>query len=398
MRRSVVVVGGGFAGFWAALAARRVAGDRLDVQLVSRDPLLQMRPRLYEANPETLAVDMRPLLAKAGIGFIAGEAVGHDAEGCRLLLGSGDEVPYSRLVVTTGSRMQRPPIPGADRVHSIDTRAEAMAFDEHLKTLVATNPAPVVAVVGAGFTGIELALEMRDRLLAHGAEAAAGNAEVHLFERADAVGPELGAGPRPVIERALAEAGVEVHLGVTVEALAPDRVSLAAGVVDADVVVLTTGMKAADFAAALPGEHDPLGRLVVTPELRVPNLPNVFAAGDSAAADTGDGHLALQSCQHAQQMGRFGGENAARDLLGLPLVSYAQPAYVTCLDLGRSGAVLTQGWDRQIIEAGGAAKTTKQWINRDLIYPPADVAGADLIARSSLDPAEQGAARSKLTA
>jgi NADH dehydrogenase len=45
-----VVVGGGFAGFWAAVAARRVA-PAVDVVLVSRTPMLEMRPRLYEAEP-----------------------------------------------------------------------------------------------------------------------------------------------------------------------------------------------------------------------------------------------------------------------------------------------------------------------------------------------------------
>jgi NADH dehydrogenase len=116
----------------------------------------------------------------------------------------------------------------------------------------------------------------------------------------------------------------------------------------------------------------------------------VFVAGDAAAADTGDGHLALQSCQHALQLGRFAGENAARDLLGQPTVPYRQPRYVTCLDLGRAGAVRTQGWDREVVQAGAEAKATKQMINRRLIYPPADVDGATLLAMSSIDPAQQG--------
>src|SRR3546814_4961950 len=55
----ILVVGGGFAGFWAAMAARRVAGEQASVTLVSREPVLQMRPRLYEARPETLGVDLR---------------------------------------------------------------------------------------------------------------------------------------------------------------------------------------------------------------------------------------------------------------------------------------------------------------------------------------------------
>ncbi len=95
-----------------------------------------------------------------------------------------------------------------------------------------------------------------------------------------------------------------------------------------------------------------LGRVVVDTALRAPAAPEVFVAGDAAAADTGDGHRTLQSCQHAGQLGRVAGENAARDLLGLPPVPYTQLRYVTCLDLGRSGAVITQGWERRVEKTG----------------------------------------------
>jgi NADH dehydrogenase len=386
---SVVVVGGGFAGFWAALAAKRVGGSNVEIALVSRDPFLQVRPRLYEANPEKLSVDVRPFLAGASVRFICGNAIGIDAEDRLLRLASGDHVPYSRLVVTTGSRMRRPPIPGVELAHSIDTLPEAVALDERLKQLVLDRRAPRLAVIGAGFTGLELALELRDRLLAHAGDVAAQSARIHLFERADVVGPELGAGPRPVIEAALRDAGIEVHLGASVDSLAPGKLVIEGRAIEVDAVVLTTGMAAAEFAANIPGEHDRLGRVLVTRELRAPESPGVFVAGDSAAADTGDGHLALQSCQHALQMGRFAGENAARDLLGMQRVPYSQPRYVTCLDLGRSGAVLTSGWHRQVVEAGEDAKKTKRWINGVAIYPPADATDEELIARSSLDPAGQ---------
>src|SRR5262249_29252334 len=109
-----------------------------------------------------------------------------------------------------------------------------------------------------------------------------------------------------------------------------------AGGLAADAVVLATGMAAAPFAAQVPGARDALGRVVVDAALRAPAAPEVFVAGDAAAADTGDGHRTLQSCQHAGQAGRVAGENAARDLVGMPLLPYTQLRYVTCLDLGRS--------------------------------------------------------------
>jgi NADH dehydrogenase len=391
MPDKILIIGGGFAGFWAALAARRVAGPaRAGVTLVSREPVLEMRPRLYEARPETLSVDIIPLLRKVDVIFVCGEAIGLDAAAKVVTLAAGDRLAYDRLVVATGSRMRRPPVPGAETAFSVDTQAEAIAFDRRLGEIARDVAGPTVAVVGAGFTGIELALELRDRLLAHGADVAAERLRIVLIDRAETVGPELGPGPRPVIEDALAAARVELRLGAAVQALAADRVTFANGsILAADAVVLATGMAAAPFVALVPGARDELGRVVVDTALRAPAAPEVFVAGDAAAADTGDGRRTLQSCQHAGQLGRFAGENAARDLLGLPLMPYTQLRYVTCLDLGRSGAVFTQGWERRVEKTGAEGKAVKQLVNTKVIYPPAEGTAEALLASSSTDLTER---------
>lgn len=378
----ILIIGGGFAGFWAALAAKRVAGDAAEVTLVSRTPALEMRPRLYEAKPETLGADLRAPLAAAGVSFVEGEAVGLDIGPRRVLL-AGGTLGYDRLVVATGSAMRRPPVPGADLAYSIDTQADAIRLDRRLAEGVES-----IAVVGAGFTGIELALELRDRIAAHGGDGE--RLRIVLIDRAPTVGAELGAGPGPTIEAALAAARVELRLGATIVSLGPDRVGFADGdTLAVDAVVLTTGMVAADFVRHVPGERDRLGRLVVERSLRAPQAPDVFVTGDAAAADTGNGNLALQSCQHALQLGRFAGENVARDLLGQPLIDYAQPRYVTCLDLGRAGAVFTEGWTRAVQKSGEEAKAIKRRINTQVIYPPPGATGALLLAMSSTEPAKQ---------
>ncbi|HWE73773.1 MAG TPA: FAD-dependent oxidoreductase [Stellaceae bacterium] len=385
MGNRILVIGGGFAGFWAAVAARRVAPGAA-VTLVSPGPMLEIRPRLYEAKPEMLGVDMLPYLRTLDITFVRGEAVGLDAAAKIVTPAIGAPLSYDRLVVATGSRMKRPPVPGADTAFSVDTQSEAVAFDRRLGAIARDVAVPTIAVVGAGFTGIELALELRDRLKAHGADAAAERARIVLIDRAAVIGPELGPGPRPAIEAALAAARVELRLGASVGALVADAVRFAdETVLAADAVVLATGMEAAPFAAQVPGMRDRLGRVIVNGALQAPAAPDIFVAGDAASADTGDGHRTLQSCQHAGQLGRVTGENAARDLLGMATVPYTQLRYVTCLDLGRSGAVITQGWERQIEKTGSEGKAVKQLINTKIIYPPADDSREALLAASSID-------------
>jgi NADH dehydrogenase len=79
----------------------------------------------------------------------------------------------------------------------------------------------------------------------------------------------------------------------------------------------------------------------------------------------------------------------------MPMIAYEQKRYVTCLDLGRSGAVWTEGWDRVVTKTGAEAKTLKQWINRVVIYPPPNISSDLLIALSNTDPAIQRQCRDR---
>jgi NADH dehydrogenase len=107
-------------------------------------------------------------------------------------------------------------------------------------------------------------------------------------------------------------------------------------------------------------------------ELRVPQAPHVFAAGDTAAAVLESGQTVVQSCQHATPLGKHAGHNAAADLLGLPLATFSTIPYVTCLDLGAAGAVYTIGFERAVQLSGAEGKERKRLINQKWIYPPLD--------------------------
>jgi NADH dehydrogenase len=208
---------------------------------------------------------------------------------------------------------------------------------------------------------------------------------VILVERADRVGPELGPGPWRVITAALRELGIEVRLNASLAAVNATHLRLSDGTeIPAHTVVWTAGMTASQLAREIPGRHDRLGRLLVDRQLRVPETPEVFAAGDTACADVGAGQVTLQSCQYAIPLGRYAGHNAAAELLGLPAEAFRSEPYVTCLDLGGAGAVLTTGWERTVRLTGKPAKDLKRTINRRRIYPPLDDA-ASILAAADLD-------------
>jgi NADH dehydrogenase len=191
-------------------------------------------------------------------------------------------------------------------------------------------------------------------------------------EQADEIGPDLGPGPRPVIEQALADLGVALRLGVAVTAVDADGLSTSSGErIETKTVIWTAGLRASPLTEQVKARRDRLGRLHVAPDLRVEGVRDVFAAGDVALAATDDeGHHAMMSCQHAMNLGRFAGHNVAADLIGQATIPYSQPKYVTCLDLGPWGAVFTEGWERTVKMAGADAKKLKRRINSEWIYPP----------------------------
>lgn len=404
----IVIAGGGFAGLWAALTAaaeRDRAGVDVKLTLVSREDYLTLRPRLYEPDPERFRTPLRPILDTVGVTFVEGEIEAVDPDGQNLVFANGgDALSYDRLVLATGSVMPAPPIRGVEHCFDVDTWEGAMRLQEHLANLAEAageEGANNVVVVGAGFTGIEIATGMRERLAEHIGSDRAARARIVLVDAADVVGPELGANPRPVIEAGLDQAGIAVErrLGTTVRVVDAAGVELENGErIPAMTAVLATGLRASPLADALPATRDSLGRLVVDDMLRVPDLPDVFATGDVAHANVDEaGHVALMSCQHAMTMGRYAGYNAVRDVMGALLQAYRQERYVTCLDLGAAGAVFTQGWNREVELTGEDAKNFKRRVNGEFIYPPsgdrnAILAAATLIPDHHRNPPEEGIA------
>lgn len=390
-QNKIVIAGGGFAGLWAALTAaaeRERTGADISLTLVSREDFLTLRPRLYQPDPERFRIPLRPMLDAVGVTFLEGEIEAIDPAAQSLVLAnSGDPLSYDRLVLATGSVMPPPPISGIENCFDVDTWNGAMHLQAHLANLAETDGdagSDNVVVVGAGFTGIEIATGMRDRLVTHIGADRAARARIVLVDTADVVGAELGANPRPVIEAGLDRAGIEVErrLGTGVRSVDAAGVALEDGErIPAGTVILATGLRASPLAGGLRAPRDDLGRLVVDEMLRVPDLPDVFATGDVARANVDEaGHVALMSCQHAMTMGRYAGHNAVRDLTGTPLEAYRQERYVTCLDLGAAGAVFTEGWTREVALTGEDAKAVKRKVNGELIYPPSGDRAAILAA------------------
>ncbi len=359
----VVIIGGGFAGVWSAAGAALARGDAdLRITLIAPNEHLVLRPRLYEPEPDLAKVELSRVLEPIGVEHLRASVSTIDPER-RVVVADGEDIHYDRLVLAAGSKLVQPQdLPGAERLFDIDTLDGARRLTDHLRD----RENFTAVVVGAGFVGLEAATALADR------------GRVLLVDRSDVVGHQLGPGPRQEIEAALDELGIETRLGTTVTEVGDGYAVLTDGTrVEADTVVWSVGMRASELTRQISDDLDHLGRVPVDERLRA--LPEVFVAGDTAAAAFDADHTVMQACQHASPLGKVAGYNAAADLLDVPLRDFTPGPYVTCLDLGGAGAVFTRGWDRRVMASGAEGADVKKRINQH-IHPPVDDAEAILAA------------------
>lgn len=398
MKQHILVIGAGFGGVWSALGAARLLDqhDRNDVQITVLAPQaeLRIRPRFYESNVHTMMAPLGGLFDAVGITFVQGSASTIDVDSKRVgyvdVFGTQGTLGYDRLVLAAGSKLIRPDLKGMmEHAFDVDEIEQATRLEAHIKSLKNLPDSPgrnTVVVAGGGFTGIETATEMPARLRAILGEDA--NIRVIVVERGPQIGASMGDGIRPSIIEASDHLGIEWRVNVSVDSVDADGVTLSDGQrIESRTVIWTVGFRASPLTQQVPGTRDPQGRLHVDGHLKVVGQNDIFASGDVAYAATDTlGNYAAMSCQHAIALGRYAGHNVAADLLGVAPMTYSQPKYVTCLDLGAWGAVFTEGWDRQLKLVGQEAKELKTQINTVWIYPPAADRATALAAADPLIP------------
>src|SRR5882757_8986243 len=235
----IVVLGAGFAGLWAALGAARkrdeIGAPAADVEIlvVDRNPYHNIRVRNYEVDISDAALPLVELLDPVGVHHRVAEVQGIDPgkQHVSVTMNGGSEViDYDRVVLALGSQLVRPAIPGlASNGFDVDTYAAAVRLEAHLAALAGqanSEGRATVVVVGAGFTGIEVATEMPGKL----AKAdISGHRRVILVDPNPIVGETIGEKARPIVSEALAALGVETRLNARVTSIDANTVALSSG-------------------------------------------------------------------------------------------------------------------------------------------------------------------------
>jgi NADH dehydrogenase len=323
-RPRVVIIGGGFAGLYAARALRNAP---VDVTVIDRTNHHLFQPLLYQVATATLAptditAPIRWLLRKQrNTRVLMAEVQSIDVDRRVVSCDNGlGEVAYDYLIVATGARHSYFGHPEWEAVapglKSIDDaivirqrfllafeRAELATSEEERRRLL------TFVVVGGGPTGVELAgmlpLIARRTLPQEFRGIDAASARIILLEGGPRVLPSFSEHLSDEAMRGLEELGVEVRTGAIVTNVERGAVTVGTERIESANVFWAAGNEASPLGRMVDAPVDRAGRVQVLPDLSVPGHPDVFVAGDLAAMTTdgapvpGVAPAAMQSGPHA---------------------------------------------------------------------------------------------------
>ena len=348
--RRVVIVGAGFAGLNAARALRRAGAQ---VTIVDGHGYHTFQPLLYQVStgylaPEEVGAALRVVFRRQpNVRVRVGKAARLDYPARALVLQDGSTLGFDYLIVAAGAEANFFGVPGL-REHGwpLYTLPDAVRLRRHLLSAVeqAATAGPAAApinivVAGGGPTGVETAGALTS--MARELAGPAVTLRVTLVE----AGPRLLSGfSTRSSQTALADLrrrGVDVRLGQTVQAAGTRQVTLSGGEqIQAGTVIWAAGVRANSLSRGLGLEVSDHGRIVIDSHLQVPDHPDVFAAGDVAAAtQPPSGQPLPMLAAVAIQTGRHAGEQVARLISGKSLTDFRYRDKGVVAVLGRGDAV-----------------------------------------------------------
>jgi NADH dehydrogenase len=328
-RHHVVIVGGGFGGL---ALARGLGGTEVRVTLIDRRNYHLFQPLLYQVatavlSPGEIAQPIRGILSRSKNVSVVMAPVERVDPATKEVHVAGRRVPYDTLVLATGA------------THSYFGHDEWARFAPGIKTLddarrvrmsilrafeqaeIEDDPEQrerlmTFAVIGGGPTGVEMAGAIaglsRQALAQDFRRIDPSKARVLLIEAAPRL---LGQFPEDLstyAEQSLRELGVEVLTGQAVEKIDGQGLTVGGRPIPAASIVWAAGVRASPLGQSLHVETDRAGRVIVSPDLSVPGLSDVFVLGDLAAASDEKGAPLPGLAQVAHQQGQY----LAKSLLG----------------------------------------------------------------------------------
>lgn len=354
--KRVVIVGMGFAGI---NAAKGLAGSGLEVVLLDRNNYHLFQPLLYQVataglEQESIAYPVRALVRDwYNLSFQMGQVTALRLDEKKVVTDKGG-LAYDYLILAGGSVTNFFGNAGVAR-HAYDLKGLADAEQLRNSILTAFEQAAQEAdsarrrqlltfvVVGGGPTGVEFAGALTEliRFVFHKdyPTLRLEESRVLLLEAAPHL---LGAMPerlRRYAQQRLQKMGVEVRCNTLVADATADEVRLGNGeTISARTLFWAAGVTAAPLASMVPGSKGPSGRVLVNPDLTLPEYPEVTVIGDMACVEQ-QGKPLPMIAPVAMQQGRYAASSIIRKERGETSAPFRYLDKGAMATIGRSSAV-----------------------------------------------------------
>ncbi|NET60102.1 MAG: NAD(P)/FAD-dependent oxidoreductase [Symploca sp. SIO2E6] len=343
----ICILGGGFGGLYTALRLSQLPWEKLqqpEVILVDHNDRFLFLPLLYELLTGELqtweiAPPFEELLANTGVRFTQATVAGIDVDEQQIQLQEGAGFAYDRLVLALGGMTPLDRIPGSvEYALPFRTLTDVYHLEERLRILEESDKDKIrVAVVGGGYSGVELACKLSERLGSRG--------RLRLIERDDGIlktSPEFN---REAAQKALQERQVWLDLETEVDSVEAGQISLLykgqLDIIPVDLVLWTVGTTVSPLVRSLPLKQNQRGQVTTLPTLQVLDHPEIFALGDLADCKDANQQQVPSTAQVAYQQADYTAWNIWASLTGRPLLSFRYQNLGEMMTLGINNATLT---------------------------------------------------------
>ena len=354
--QSVLILGCGFGGLWAAQGLRKAPAE---VTVVDRTNHHLFSPLLYQVatgglSAPSIAAPIRHILAnQRNTAVLMAEIKEINKRERFVALEDGTRIRYHYLIVATGAAHSyfgreewAPHAPGLKTLEdALEIRRRMLVAFERAER--ETDPVKraqwlTFVVIGGGPTGVELAGQFaeiaRHTLKGEFRRIDPHSARVVLVEGANriltAYPPDLSTKAQLQLERL----GVTTWVGRMVTCVDAEGVSLGEERISAKTVVWAAGVAASPIARSLDVPLDRAGRVKVEPDLSIPGHREIFVIGDLASLEGVPGIAPA-----AKQMGKLTAQNIKRLLQGKKTVPFRYRDWGQLATIGRNSAVAVIG-------------------------------------------------------
>jgi NADH:ubiquinone reductase (H+-translocating) len=361
----IIILGGGFAGVYAALELEKtLARDpHVQITLINRDNFFLFTPMLHEVAASDLDIThivnpVRKLLKR--IEFFDGDVQSIDLEKKRVVVSHGirephpHELEYDHLIIALGSITNFFNLPGLDeRVLTMKSLGDAIHLRNrlihHMEEAdfeccpIVRGPLLTFVVAGGGFAGAETIASINDFLreaIEFYPHLTEDMLRLVLIHPGPFILPELGEKLGRYAQSKLAERGVEIRVNTKVTGYSDNEVRLNDGTaINTQTLIWTAGTSPNPLLNDLPCEKE-RGRLLVNEFMEVKGWPGVWALGDCALVpDRTTGNYFPPTAQHALREGKIVAGNIAAEIRGGAKKQFAFKTIGQLASIGRRTGV-----------------------------------------------------------